>query len=378
MSRRPKVLLAITVYNGWAFVPRALKSAKNLDTTEADIDVLVLDDCSPEPGFSEKLAKLCKELDVKYYGSPRNLGIVRNVNLGLLAATEHGYDYVIISNSDVVYSKGTVNALVHAARSDPRIGSVTAWSNNVSIYSIPNTDPDRFINTQAAVDWIAQTLDADYHGIGIDVPAGISFCVLIPISALRSVGLMDPVYGRGYCEETDWSLRSLSRGFRVVMAPSAFVYHQGRGSTLAAGIVTGGHTTVPENEAIVDYRYPLFRSQVDAFINGGILDRLHDDAVQRLVADAGARFGWEVHVGEIDPARTLERVQVSLTGGQSLPKVRAAYRGFECDVVMYGSSPSAALEAFFHRAPARVDGGPAPSTSAAAALQLNPAYPARV
>lgn len=375
--KRPRVLLAITVYNGWAFVPRALKSAMNLDRSELDIDVLVLDDCSPETGFSSKLAELCEELGVKYYRSPRNLGIVRNVNLGLLASIEGGYDYVVISNSDVVYSRHTMTELWHVSQTDDRIGSVTAWSNNVSIYSIPNTDPDRFLASQETVDWVADALARDYRGIGIDVPAGISFCVFVPVSALRTVGLMDPVFGRGYCEETDWSLRSLARGFRIVLAPAAFVYHQGRGSTLAAGIVAGAHTTVPENEAIIDYRHPLFRSQVDAFIHGGILERLHRDATERLVSYAGASFGWDVHVGDIDPSLSTERVQVSWSSGTQLPKIRAAFRGFEGDILMYGESPTKALEAFFQRAPMKAGGATVPPQSPIL-RSARPMYPDRV
>ena len=159
-SARPRVLLAITVYNGRAFVPRCLTSAKGLETPSADVDVLVLDDCSPEPGFSELIAEQCKRQGIYYYRTPRNLGIVRNVNMGLLAAVEKGYDYVIISNSDVIYSKQTVEMLLAASRSSPRIGSVTAWSNNVSIFSIPNVGHYSIVEDLIAGRW-------DYLPIGL-------------------------------------------------------------------------------------------------------------------------------------------------------------------------------------------------------------------
>ena len=46
---KPRVLHVITVYNGRAFVPRAIESALRIDQSVADIDVLILDDASPEP-----------------------------------------------------------------------------------------------------------------------------------------------------------------------------------------------------------------------------------------------------------------------------------------------------------------------------------------
>ena len=59
-----------------------------------------------------------------------------------MTAVRRGYDYVIIANSDVLFGADTIDRMMEVATSDERIGSVTAWSNNVSIYSLPNEDPD--------------------------------------------------------------------------------------------------------------------------------------------------------------------------------------------------------------------------------------------
>lgn len=102
---KPRVLHVITVYNGRSFVPAAIKSAVEMDQAHALIDVLVLDDASPEPGWSEELSRICDEFGALYYCSPRNLGIPRNVSLGLLTAIKKNYDYVTINNSDVIFPK---------------------------------------------------------------------------------------------------------------------------------------------------------------------------------------------------------------------------------------------------------------------------------
>src|SRR5947209_3785897 len=102
---KPRVLHLITVYNGRAFVPRAIKSAVGMDQSVAEIDVLVLDDASPEPGWSQELEGFCKQWGAHYYCTPRNLGIPRNCSLGLATAVQKNYDYVTINNSDVIFPR---------------------------------------------------------------------------------------------------------------------------------------------------------------------------------------------------------------------------------------------------------------------------------
>jgi GT2 family glycosyltransferase len=345
---RPRVLLAITVYNGEAFVRRTLESACRIDTSAADIDVLVLDDASPSPGWSERLAAICAELGIGYYCTPRNLGIPRNVSLGMLAAVEHGYDYVVISNSDVIYPRNVMTQLLRVSRQEG-VGSVTAWSNNVSLYSLPNSDPDRYLADQEVVDRLSESLESHYGDAAMDIPAGISFCILVPREVILDVGVMDPVFGRGYCEETDWSLRSLAAGHRIALAPGTFVYHAGRGSSLEAGLVSDHHTSVPENEAIIDMRYPLFRSQVGAFASSGILQNAHTYALSTIIRDAGQRFGYVVDIGWLPatPSDDPDVVRCTVAPDGLEETVRLDYRGFSFPMDVDPFSLMDALTEFF-------------------------------
>ncbi|HEY5851872.1 MAG TPA: glycosyltransferase [Lysobacter sp.] len=352
---KPRVLHCITVYNGRAFVPQAIESALRLDQSDAEIDILILDDASPEPGWSEELAVFCKERGVKYYCTPRNLGIPRNVNLGLLTAVKHGYDYVVISNSDVVYPSTLMSCMLRTAAKD-NVGSVTAWSNNVSVYSLPNSDPNEFLPDQGVVDWVNACMSGHFGDAAMDIPAGISFCILIPVSVVKDVGLMDPCFGRGYCEETDWSLRSLAAGYRICLAPGTFVFHHGRGSNLDAGIVSANATTVPGNEAIIDLRYPQFRDQVGAFMNSGILEKAHDDAISNIIKSAASQFGYTIEVGWI-PRQTQDEltVRVLVSPDGSTSGVEASFRGFRMTVPIAGKEIGESVRTFFGRDPVGVN-----------------------
>jgi len=334
---KPRVLHLITVYNGRAFVPRAIESAMRMDQSDASIDVLILDDASPEPGWSDELKVICKNLGAHYYCTPRNLGIPRNCSLGLATAMEKNYDYVTINNSDVIFPKNLISTMIEACKGD-KVGSVTAWSNNVSIYSLPNVDPDRYLASQEVVDFLSERLEAKYGSHVLDIPAGISFCIMMPVDVVRKVGVMDPVFGRGYCEETDWSLRSLAMGYRLCLAPGTFVYHQGRGSNLAAGLVSGAHTTVPENELIIDQRFPDFRAQCQAFEATGLMPRYKGDAVDYLLDEAAKAFGYEIVPGWEARSEGVMTTPLRAEVDLEATRIRYFYAGFEQAWPLEGSA----------------------------------------
>ncbi len=343
---KPRLLFAITVYNGRSVVFPCLHSAAAVEAATVDIDILVLDEASPDPGFSEDLKALCTGLGLQYYRSPRNLGIPRNVNLGLLRAMEHDYDYVIIANSDVLFPGRLADVMVETDVTEPTIGSVTAWSNNVSIFSLPNGSPDLFLRNQEVVTWLAESIYGQFGPAAGDIPAGISFCILIPVPVLRQVGLMDPVFGRGYCEETDWSLRSKSMGFRITLSPSAFTYHQGGATNVGAGLVSSGHTSVPEHELILDLRYPLFRQQVSAFVHSELLDHLRRDARRKILTDAARDYGYSVVAGLIEPSSNIAHPGVAIEPRDGSLVAVARFLGFTQVLPLYADIPTGILDYF--------------------------------
>lgn len=290
---RPRILLAVTFYNGRDFARRTFDSIAGLDRDGFELDILVLDDCSPEPGFSDFLRSLSEEFGATYYRSPRNVGIPRNVNLGLATAQRLEYDYVVISNSDVIYSRNSLKLLLEAVSSSPGAASATAWSTNVDPYSLPNAT-ELYIESQEVADLIGRTLATEFGADALEIPAGISFAMIVPVPVLTTVGLMDPVFGRGYGEESDWSARATSAGFHHLLVQGAFVYHAGRGSTLAAGVVSQSDIADWSNQHIVNHRSPMFRWSVDGFLRSGILEDAQITAVSALVRTAAAEYGYSV------------------------------------------------------------------------------------
>jgi GT2 family glycosyltransferase len=325
-----RILVALLVYNGEEFVLPCLSSLAKLNTGPHTTDVLILDDASPSPGWSERCRDVTTDLGFGYYRTPRNLGIPRNMNLGMLRAVEAEYDAVILLNSDTILPSNLIPTLVRPLIEDDSVSSATAWSNNASVYSIPNSDPDNLGDHPEVIDWISELMDEEFDGQAIPIPSGVGFCMAIPTRVIRDVGLMDPVFGRGYSEEIDWCLRSHTMGYKSILAPSCFVYHAGSGITKAEGLVGDGDRTVAAHHAIIEHRYPLYISQLIALPASSILDGMRERGLQRIIISAARERGYRLETSRLNQnADELDVVRFRIDPEGDAPTIIATFEGFE-------------------------------------------------
>jgi Glycosyl transferase family 2 len=364
------VLVAVLVYNGRAFVPRTLASVAAMrDATLAagtnKIEIVIFDDASPEPGWSQTLAGLCATLELGYYCSPRNLGIPRNMTLAMLRGEAAGHDYVVLLNSDVVVPGNLVDAMVGAASAASSggqgpVASITAWSNNASIFSVPNDDADRYLADQHVVNQLAETLADEFDGTVTTLPVGMGFCLAVSTLAMKAVGVMDPVFGRGYCEEVDWCCRATAMGWSHVLATNTFVYHMGSATTRIAGLLAPGEQTVQVNESIIDERHPEYRRRVTNWeLSGGVAPQVAK-AVRRIVADAARKRGYILEATWLPKNPTLaaetleERAHIIVAPDGSGPLVEAVVDGFRTPIAVGAEGILAAVASFVGLAPSEV------------------------
>jgi len=325
-----RVLIALLVYNGEEFVGPCLSSLARLKPGVHIADVLVLDDASPAPGWSDRCRELAADLGFGYYRTPRNLGIPRNMNLGMLRAVDAGYDAVILLNSDTIVPSNLIPTLIRPLIEDSSISSATAWSNNSSVYSLFNSDPDHLNEDPGIIDWLSERLDEEFDGQAIPIPSGVGFCMAIPTAMVNEVGLMDPVFGRGYSEEIDWCLRSHAMGYQSVLAPSCFVYHAGSGITKVEGLVGDGDHIVHAHQAIIDQRYPLYSSQLTALFASSIIDGMRERALSRIILSAARQQGYRLETSRLhQQPRDVDVVRFRIDPDGAAPMITAAYEGFE-------------------------------------------------
>jgi GT2 family glycosyltransferase len=278
-----------------------LASAARLVEGRHDVDVLVLDDCTPDDGFSKDLAELCAKLGLQHYRSPRNLGVPRNMNLGLLRALDGGYEHVVLLNSDTVVPATLVDRALAVLEAESDVASFTPWSNNATLFSLPLGD-GAGLSDQDTVDLLDGALADEFGDACLDVPTGVGFCLAVPVAVLREVGLMDPVFGRGYCEEVDWCQRARAAGYRSVLGFGSFTFHHGGASNRPAGLLRETLTTVLDHERIVEMRYPGYHDGLAAFDDHPELEAARMRAIA-VAADALLRRdGYDLVLAALDLA----------------------------------------------------------------------------
>jgi len=188
-----------------------------IDAIAANTDYpfrLVIIDNASDPDTRDYLAEVshAPELDVFLIRNEINQGFIKAVNTGISASKA---EYVCILNNDTIVSQGWLSEMVKVLESDPLIGIVNPSSNTLG---------QRIPVGMSQEDYAGQMRSES--GKSMDLGAAVGFCMLVRKSLFDEIGVLDEGFGMGNFEDTDFSYRALSRGYRSVRAIAAYVFHQ--------------------------------------------------------------------------------------------------------------------------------------------------------
>jgi O-antigen biosynthesis protein len=255
----PEIDVVVPIYRGLEETANCLYSAMSSRlATKTPFAVIAIDDCGPEPELAELLDYLAGLGVFSLLRNASNLGFVGTVNRGM---SLHADRDVVLLNSDTEVYGDWLDRLRASAYAQPSIGTATPFSNNASICSYPYFC--RAFGSALELPFDAlDSLAADVnHGMVVEIPTAVGFCMYIRRDCLDEVGLFDvEKFGRGYGEENDFCCRLIAKGWRNVLATDVFVRHFG-------GVSFGAETSKRVQAAlkVMDRLHPTYLPGIDAF-----------------------------------------------------------------------------------------------------------------
>jgi len=217
-----KVAVIIVNYNGKKYLPNLFGSIFKYPPQKAGWEIIVVDNNSAD-GSDLWLIKNYPNLTL--LKQEKNLGFAEGNNVGIRYAAQHGFDYVMLLNQDIIVTENYLDRLAETAESDERIAAVQP---KIMLY------PDKeLVNSAGNI----------IHFLGFGYTRGhklpnskfqitdsqVNYCsgaaVLYKLAVLKKVGLFNGDFFM-YHEDLDLGWRLSLAGYQNVINPAAVVYHQ--------------------------------------------------------------------------------------------------------------------------------------------------------
>ena len=253
-----KYTIIIPVFGALEHVKKCIDSV--LRNTPKEHRILVIDDCSREGDVIRYLQDFTwsERMIVTFHS--KNLGFVKTANEGIREALATGTEPILL-NSDTIVPPRWVERIDEARAQGTergvRVGAISPLSNNASHYSVPNAydnDLPDWLDPEAMDHIVEETSGESFP----EIPCAVGFCMMLTREALEAVGSFDPKWGKGYGEETDWSVRAKAAGFSCILADNLFVWHEHH-----ASFGWRARKLREEHQAMFLEQYPGFDKVVD-------------------------------------------------------------------------------------------------------------------
>jgi glycosyltransferase involved in cell wall biosynthesis/GT2 family glycosyltransferase len=214
--------VVVPVYGAHDFFRRCLASLSRHTDLARHRLVVVLDG----PGQEDARAA-ARDAGALVLENDQRRGFVVSANRGMAASTRD----VVLLNSDTEVTAGWLEKLRAAADSDAAVGTVTPFSNNATLVSLPRPFEVNALPAGHDVDSFGRVVEAASRRAYPRLPTGVGVCLLVKRRALEAVGPFDEQrFGLGYGEENDFCMRASRAGFVHVLDDATFVYHAGQRS----------------------------------------------------------------------------------------------------------------------------------------------------
>ena len=201
-----------------------------INNASKEMELILIDDCSPLSKKTDKLVKKYRGLFLKKFGvfkyvkNKKNLGFADSYNKGLKLARG---ELIMVVNDDIYLPKKSIKRLCDTAKSNDKIGVVGPVTNYSSSFQNTHlfTRLKSYSNKELQrIEKFSEWLEKVMAGKTYSVNKIIGFCVVYKKKILREVGYFNVIYD---FEDDDLHLRIKNKNYSLIVDADVFVEHGG-------------------------------------------------------------------------------------------------------------------------------------------------------
>src|SRR3990167_946879 len=205
------VTIIVPIYADWDSLKNCISSVKKY--VDPRHKIILVNDYGPQAKQLEQNIRQATKghRNFHYFKNTENLGFVGTCNKAVMELDKTENDILILT-SDTEATKGFLEEMLYVLNSDDKIGAVSPRSNNATIATVPlSAAPQKGLDPKMSYQ-LFQKIKKRLPRYN-DIPTVHGFCMLVKRKVIEKFGLFDEIYGKGYGEENDFSMRIRQGGY---------------------------------------------------------------------------------------------------------------------------------------------------------------------
>ena len=222
MKNIPSVAIIILNWNGIEWTRACLKSVGTLDYSNYQVFVVDNNSDNDEAGALEREFTG----QIKVFKNKANLGFAQGNNVALESSQLAHFDYYLLLNNDTELQPDLLRSLVEAGEKNTHAGIIGPIVKNWDGLTVQSMGAPR-VNLWTGSASLQRSADSSVQYEEVQMVSGC--CFLIKRTVVEKIGVLDPDYF-AYYEETDYCLRALRAGFKIMVVKEVSMKHFDGGS----------------------------------------------------------------------------------------------------------------------------------------------------
>ena len=267
-----KVFVTTISFNNNKATNECLESLEKIIKNNFELHIVVIDNASVKKFTA---TKKYNNFSLKILLSEENLGFSGGQNLGIKYSLSKGADFIIILNNDTEVDENLINNLVNLFEGNigiisPKIYFAKGYEFHKDRYK--ENEKGRVIwYAGAVIDWKnvigkhigVDEVDKGQFNSSMETEYATGCCMIVKKQVFEKIGLLNEKYFL-YYEDADFSMRAKRNNFKILFAPTAFMWHKNAASAGGSGSPLQDYY-ITRNRLIFGFRYASLRTKLALF-----------------------------------------------------------------------------------------------------------------